>query len=182
MSDRQSPTALICDDLALGWQSGFDLSFQRSVIQEAAQVVRDWNGRAKDWSDPAFRKYQFRISSGTGEMRTPALADKWPGKTFHMVPPIEEKESIPVGGTMKTLLHVPHPSYFRVVDSSFDDVGYTLSGQTVTLDEPAEKVVSILYVREYHVIVTEGHTTSLQEASADIAWDIVVEEVGGDEE
>lgn len=179
MTNPNSPTSLICTDLAIGWLSGFDLTIEMSPIASSANLVRDWNGRLHDWSDPNFRLFSVRITSGEGEMRSPALSQLWPGSTFQIVPPTKLSDTIPAGGTMRTLARDPFPGSLKCVDLNWNDVDFTVDGRTVTLAEPAATPVRIYYRAELAVMVTEPWRESLRESRDSVSWELMCEEVGG---
>lgn len=173
-------TELICVDLALGWQSGRSLSFDRQPIAEAmSNNVRYWTGEADDWTDEEFQDlYQYTISSGDGEMRNPAFSRMRIGQKFSAVLPLEHTDYIPTGGTVRTLKRIPHTSYLRVVDAEWNNVPFNLAGGVVTLSSPAVRPVNIYYRSEDRLILRSWRD-GLAEGKGDTSWTLTCEDVGG---
>ncbi|MEY9198455.1 hypothetical protein ABIA16_003571 [Sinorhizobium fredii] len=175
-----SPTELICIDLALGWQSGRNLSFERQPIQEAtSNAVRYWHGEADDWTDEEFQDlYEYTISSGDGEMRNPAFSRMQIGQKFNIVLPHEHVDFIATGGTVRTLKRIPHASYLRVVDVEWNDVAFSAAGAVITLAAPAVRPVNIFYRSEDYVILRSWRD-GLSEGKGDTSWSLTCADVGG---
>jgi hypothetical protein len=177
MSEYEPLTTLIAPALGIGWQSGTDLTVDVQPIAASGNIVRNWNGIAKNLADPEFRLFAIRISSGEGEYRPPALANMWPGATFTIVPPNEYALLIPTGGTTAVFPRLVHSA--RALTLGFDDVEFTVSGKSVTLSSPATEPVRV-YARWIHeVMVIEPWTESYQERIAESRWSLSTEEVGG---
>lgn len=177
MTEYTTPTEILAPALGLGWQTGFDLSVELSPIAASANIVRNWNGIAKNLVDPEFRLFALRISSGD-DMRPPALADMWPGTVFSIVPPNELMRVIPVGGTAVTFSRPVHSA--RALTMGFDDVSSSIAGKTVTLSAPATEPLRVYARLQYEVIVTEPWRETYREAEAASQWQLATEEVGGD--
>jgi len=177
MSEFKGHTRLLCAELGIGWQTALNLSVELSPIASSASIVRDWNGRAHNLADPAFRLYEIRISSGADDMRPPALANLWPGEEFLIVPPGEICVVIPVGGSIAVFERKIHSA--RAITLGFDSVPCTTSDKTVTLSSPATEVVRVYARLEHEVMVTEPWRQSLREADAQYSWQLATEEVGG---
>jgi len=182
MATYRSPTTLICSNLAVGWQTGFDLTIDINPIAESAAMERTWNGRLVNLADDAFKLFEVRISSGEGDMRPPALDEMWPGKVFSLVPPVgcEHSSRIAQGGTTRTLIRDPHPGSVRCLDLGFVDIPFTVSGRVVTLDAPAETPVRIYYRPVFELMVYAPYSKSQRETRAEAAWSIQAQEVGGE--
>jgi len=170
---------LICADLALGWQSGADLSFTMRPIAGAGQIERTWNGRFVDLGSDEFKLYSIRISSGRSEHRLPALGRLWPGAVFSIVPPLPLGDVIPTGATSRTLGRRPHASSVRCLTLEFTDVPFTLVGDVVSLAAPATEPVRVYYQPEMEVVLTEPWEATLREQDAEVSWSLTCEEVGG---
>ncbi|WP_428427325.1 hypothetical protein [Pararhizobium sp.] len=179
MSEQQSPTKIICDRLAIGWQTGFDLSVTITPIAASGDIERNWNGKYVDLSEPEFRLFSVRITSGDAEMRAPALARLWPGTVFTIVPSTPFEDMIPVGGTTVVFERLIHPGSVRCLDLEFNDVPFTVVGRTVTLSSPAATPVRVSARYELEVIVTEPWSITDQETKASVSWSLGTEEVGG---
>lgn len=175
--DYPIPTTLLCEDLALGWQTGFDIVSTLSPIAESASVVRSWNGIAKNLAADEFKLFAVRLSA-SGDMRPPALSRLWPGATFQVVPTDELGDSIASGGSSRTLIRTPHPGSVRCLDLAFNDIPFTVAGKVVTLDAPAEATVRIFYRPVLEVFVVEPWTSTWRERSAEQSWDLSAEETG----
>lgn len=169
---------LIAPDLALGWQSGADLTFTVRPISESAQMERTWNGKKVDLGSPEFRLYSIRISSGSAEYRMPALSRMWPGTVFSVVPPLALGDVIPTGSQSRTLERTPYALSVRCLTLGFEDVSFTLDGDVVTLSSPAVTPVRIYYQPVLEVVVTEPWEATLREQAADVSWSLTCEEVG----
>lgn len=180
MTQHVSPSTLICTDLALGYQSGFDLTVDMRPIAMSSDMRRTWNGRLLNLSDPAFRLYQVRINSGEGEIRAPALSALWPGTEFQLVPPSELSDMIAPGGTSRTLQRTPYVDSIRVKDLGFSDIPFTVADRVITLAAPAATAVRIFYRPILDLMVTEPWTVSTRASRAEVSWDLLAEEVGGD--
>ncbi len=178
---RTSPTTLICEDLALGWQSGFDISCDLNPISEWMEKERTWNAELVDLADPAFRLFQVTIGSGEGEIRPPALMAILRQPFFYIVPPAELPDGIPLGGTMRTLDRDPHPGSVVCVDPEFNAVPFTVDGRVITLSAPASTPVRIYYRPVLKVTLTEPWKLSESERLAESSWSFNAAEVGGDE-
>ena len=168
-------TTLICDDLAIGWQTGNDLSVTVAPIAASANFVRSWNGRAKILTAPEFELFSVRISA-SGDVRPPALADFFAGKTFDLVPVDWPAEVIPTGGWMRTLRRNPYPGSIRVLTLGFEDVAFGLDGRNVMIDERDEPV-RIYYRPMLTLFVTEPWTSTYRENSQEVTWELVAEEL-----
>lgn len=179
MTIRVTPSTLICTDLALGYQSGLDLTVDMRPISTSADMRRTWNGRLLNLADPAFRLFQVRLSSGDEEIRAPALSRLWPGTEFDIVPPSELGDMIAPGGTSRTLQRTPHIPSLRVYDLEFNAVPFVISGKVLTLTSPAATAVRIYYRPELHCMVTEPWSISTRASRASVSWDLMSEEVGG---
>ncbi len=176
MTEYRTPTEILAPDLGIGWQTGFDLTVEMSPIAASANIVRNWNGRAKNLVDPEFQLLAIRISSGE-DMRPPALAEMWPGTVFSIVPPNEVMRVIPVGGTAAVFSRPVHSA--RALTMTFDDVQASVSGKTVTLSAPATEPVRVYARLQYEVIVTEPWRETYREAAATSQWQLSTEELGG---
>lgn len=181
MSFGGTLTQLIAPDLALGWQSGADLTFTLRPVSEAAEMDRTWNGRKVNLASDEFRLYSVRISSGSAEYRMPALAEMWPGTQFSIVPPLRLGDVIPTGSQSRTLGRTPYAPSVRSLTLDFIDVPFTLDGNVVTLAAPATAPVRIYYQPELQVMVTEPWEATLREKDADVSWSMTCEEVGGED-
>ena len=175
-----SPTALVCTDLALGWQSGMDLSCSIEPISAAGDITRTWNGRAVNLAMPEFRLFSVRISSGQGEVRSPALSQLWPGTIFQLVPLNELGDVLAVGTQSRTLVRDPHPGSVRCVDAAFEPVEFSVVGRVVTLAAPATSPVRIYYRPVLTLMVTAPWQESFREAAAEVSWSLECEELGGE--
>lgn len=176
MTEYSSPTSTIAAALGIGWQTGFDLSIEMAPIAASANIVRNWNGRAKNLVDPEFRLYGIRITSGD-DMRPPALEDMWPGTVFTIVPSNELMRVIPVGGTAAVFSRPVHSA--RALTMSFDDVSSSIGGKTVTLSAPATEPVRVYARLQYEVMATEPWRETYREATATSQWQLATEELGG---
>jgi hypothetical protein len=176
MIEYSAPTKILAPDLGIGWQTGFDLSVELSPIAASANIVRNWNGRAKNLVDPEFRLFALQITSGD-DMRPPALADMWPGTVFSVVPPNELMIVIPTGGTAAVFPRTVHSA--RALTMGFDDVSSSIAGKTVTLAAPATQPVRVYARLQYEVIVKEPWRETYREASASSQWQLMTEELGG---
>lgn len=174
-----SPSTLICTDLALGFQSGFDLSIDMSPIDMSSDMRRTWNGRLVNLADAAFRLYKVRVASGEGEIRAPALSRLWPGTEFQLVPPSELGDMIAPGGSSRTLQRAPHVESIRVYDLAFNALPFTVAGKVLTLTSPAVTAVRIYYRPILDLMVTEPWSINTRATRAEVAWELVSEEVGG---
>ncbi|MGO8083480.1 hypothetical protein [Rhizobium leguminosarum] len=174
-----SPTALICTDLAIGWQTGFDITSEMGSISEAGDMTRSWNGRKVNLAMPEFRLYYVRISSGQGEVRSPALSRMWPGTVFTMVPINELPDVIPTGMQSRTLERDPHPGSIRCVDPEFNAIPFAVDGRVVTLAAPAATPVRIYFRPVLTLIVTAPWKETFREAGAEVSWSLECEELGG---
>lgn len=174
-----SPSTLICTDLAIGFQTGFDLSVDMRPISEAVDRRRTWNGAFKNLADPAFRLYAVRISSGEGEIRAPALSRLWPGFEFQLIPPSELDDQIATGGTAMTLQRMPYVESIRVIDLKFNSIPFTVSGKIVTLAAPAATPVRIYYRPILDLVVSDVWTKNTRASRAEVSWELPCEEVGG---
>lgn len=174
-----SPSTLICVDLALGFQSGFDLSVDMNPIDMSSDMRRTWNGRLLNLADPAFRLYKVRIASGEGEIRAPALSRLWPGTECQLVPPAELSDMIAPGGTSRTLQRTPHVDSIRVYDLAFNALPFTIVGRVLTLASPAATVIRIYYRPILDLMVTEPWAINTRATRAEVSWELVSEEVGG---
>jgi hypothetical protein len=179
MTHHISPSTLICTDLALGYQSGFDLSVDMKPIPMSSDMRRTWDGRLLNLADPAFRSYEVRISSGEGEIRAPALSRLWPGTEFQLVPPSELGDMVAVGGTSRTLQRTPFVGSIRVYDLAFNAVPFTVAGKVLTLAAPAATAVRIYYRPILELMVTEPWSVNTRASRAEVSWELVSEEVGG---
>lgn len=179
MSQHVSPSTLICTDLALGYQSGFDLSVDMKPIPMSADMRRTWNGRLLNLADAAFRLYEVRIASGEGEIRAPALSRLWPGTEFQLVPPSELGDTIAAGGTNRTLQRTPYIDSIRVYDLAFNALPFTVAGKVLTLTSPAATAVRIYYRPILNLMVTEPWSINTRASRAEVSWELVSEEVGG---
>ncbi len=176
MNEYTTPTEILAAALGLGWQTGFDLSVELSPIAASANIVRNWNGIAKNLVDPEFRLFAIRISSGD-DMRPPALANLWPGTVFSIVPPNEVMIVIPTGGTAAVFPRAVHSA--RALTMGFDDVSSSINGKTVTLSAPATEPVRVYARQQYEVIVTEPWRETYREVEAASQWQLATEELGG---
>ncbi|MBB4064056.1 hypothetical protein [Gellertiella hungarica] len=172
----EAPTKILAPDLGIGWQTGFELSVEMSPIAQSANIIRNWNGVAKNLAEEEFRLFAIKINSNA-DFRPPALANMWPGTVFSLVPPNEVCVIIPVGGTTAVFPRNVHEA--RALTMAFDDVGHTVSGKTVTLSAPAIVPVRVYARLEYTVMVTEPWSETYQEATADSQWQLSTEELGG---
>lgn len=175
-----SPTALVSTDLALGWQSGMDLSCSIEPIAESGDMTRTWNGRKVNLAMPEFRLYSVRISSGQGEVRSPALSQLWPGTVFTLVPTNELGDALSVGTQSRTLVRDPYPGSVRCVDAAFEPVAFAVVGRVVTLAAPATTPVRIYFRPILTLMVTAPWQESFREAAAEVSWSLECEELGGD--
>ncbi|TBA24721.1 hypothetical protein [Rhizobium ruizarguesonis] len=175
-----SPTALISTDLALGWQSGMDLSCSIEPISASGDIARTWNGRAVNLAMPEFRLFSVRISSGQGEVRSPALSQLWPGTVFALVPTNELGDALAVGTQSRTLVRDPHPGSVRCVDAAFEPVEFSVVGRVVTLSAPATTPVRIYYRPVLTLMVIAPWQESFREAAAEVSWSLECEELGGE--
>lgn len=176
MPEYSTPTEILAPNLGIGWQTGFDLSVELSPIAASANIVRNWNGVAKNLVDPEFRLFALRLTSGD-DMRPPALAGMWPGTVFSIVPPNEVMLVIPVGGSAAIFPRAIHSA--RALTMSFEDVESSSAGKTVTLTAPATEPVRVYARLQYQVIVTEPWRETYREAAASSQWQLVTEELGG---
>lgn len=176
MAEYSTPTEILANDLGIGWQTGFDLSVELSPIAASANIVRNWNGRAKNLVDPEFRLFALQITSGD-DMRPPALADMWPGTVFTIVPPNEVMLVIPTGGSAAAFPRTVHSA--RALTMAFDDMPSSIGGKTVTLSAPATEPVRVYARLQYEVIVTEPWRETYREAAATSQWQLMTEELGG---
>ncbi|CAN7330020.1 hypothetical protein [Neorhizobium tomejilense] len=179
MTQHISPSTLICTDLAIGYQSGIDLSVDMKPIGLSADMRRTWNGRLVNLADPAFRLYQIGISSGEGEIRAPALSRLWPGVEFQLVPPAELSDMIAPGGTSRTLQRTPYIPSIRVYDLAFNAVPFNVAGKVITLVSPAVTAVRIFFRGVYDLTVTEPWSVNTRASRAEVSWTLVSEETGG---
>ncbi len=175
----ETPSALICSDLALGWQTAMDLSVSIQPISMSADIRRTWNGRAINVADDAFRLYAVRLSSGQAELRAPALSKLWPGVIFDLVPSTELVDKIGVGGATVTLSRPPYAGSVRCLDAGHNDIPFTVSGSIVTLAAPASAQVRVFFRPVLTCMVVAPWTQSLKEVTAEVAWELSAEEVGG---
>ena len=176
MTEYSTPTEILAPDLGFGWQTGFNLSVELSPIAASANIVRNWNGRAKNLVDPEFRLFAIRISSGD-DMRPPALANMWPGTVFSIVPPNELMIVIPTGSTAAVFPRAIHSA--RALTMDFEDISSSIGGKTVTLSSPATVPVRVYARLQYEVMVTEPWRETYQEAAATSQWQLMTEELGG---
>ena len=176
-----SPTTMICADLAIGWQTGFDLTLAIRPIGDSAQMERTVNSAALNLADPLFRLLSVRISSGEGEQLPPSLENMFPGDTLSLVPPKSAvmSASIAVGGTTRTLLRTPYAGSIRCIDPSNNSVAFTVVGKVVTLTAAATTPVRIYYLPVLSLTVFEPFDLSYRTSQATVAWNIYTEETGG---
>lgn len=179
MSYEGTLTQLIAPDLALGWQSGVDLTFELRPIGESSANERSWNGKNVNLASEEFRLYAVRISSGRYEYLPPALAALWPGDEFDIVPPLKLGDMIPTGGQSRTLARKPHPATVRCLTLAFDDVAFSVNDSVVTLVAPATSPVRIFYQPEMRVFVKDPWEQTFKERDVDVSWSLPCEEVGG---
>ncbi|MGN8152536.1 hypothetical protein ACTJK5_09705 [Agrobacterium sp. 22094] len=175
-----SPTALMCTDLALGWQSGMDLSCSIEPISASGDITRTWNGRAVNLAMPEFRLFSVRISSGQSEVRSPALSQLWPGTVFQLVPLNELGDALAVGTQSRTLVRDPHPGSVRCVDAAFEPIEFSVVGRVVTLAAPATSPIRIYYRPILTLMVTAPWQETFREAAAEVSWSLEGEELGGE--
>jgi hypothetical protein len=168
---------MICADLAVGWFTGLGMTDTYSPIAESADMVRSWNGRAKNLADEEFQLYRFRISSSKDGV-PPALSRLFPGQLLNIVPSSQFGDYIGVGGSSRTLVRQPHAVTVRCLDLDWNDIPFTVAGKVVTLAEAATKPVRIFYRPELEVFVWEPWTVTTDEHQAEVSWDLVVEETG----
>lgn len=107
------PTAMICSDIALGWQSCMNLTTEISPIEEAARMRRTWNGTAINLARPAFQLLRVTLTC-EGDMVSPALAHMWPGKRFQLIPAEELSEP-----TWEPQQRTAYPGSMRILDQHF---------------------------------------------------------------
>lgn len=179
MSEFPITTSLISDDLAMGWQTALDLQVSISPISDASQIVRTWNGKALNLAAEEFQLFRVDISSSM-DMRPPALSKMWPGATFTMVPPAELSDVIGNGGTSRTLIRDPYEGSVRCLTRNFEDVDFSVNGRVVTLDTAATEPVRIYFRPILHLFVVEPWSVSTAERRAEVSWNLVTEEQGGD--
>lgn len=180
MTDFPITTSLVSTDLAIGWQTALGLSVDMSPIDKSANIVRSWNGRAKNLAADEFKLFECSISS-SGDMRPPALSNMWPGAVFTIVPPAELSDTIQAGATSRTLIRKPFSGSIRCLTLNFKDVPFEVIGsQTVRLLSPSNEVTRIFYRPELTLFVTEPWRISTNELKADVSWSLTAEEVGGD--
>lgn len=178
-----SPSTLICTDLAIGWQTGFDLTVDVRPIGESKDNRRTVNARNVNLADPMFRLLSVRISSGNGEQRPPALSRMFPGDEFQLVLPrgAELSDMIAVGGTARTLIRTPFAGSVKVMDLKGNPVAFTLAGKVVTLEVPAATPVRIYFLPVLDLFVGDPFSLSAQVNRAAVGWEIYSEEIGGEE-
>ncbi len=175
-----SPSKIVCSAMPLGWQSGTDLTANISLIDDAADMRRSWNGRIRNFADPAFRLYRVEISSGDGEYMTPALTRLMPGDEFDIVFDADFEDFIVTGATTRTLIRNPHPGSIRVKNLGWDDVPFSVAGRVVTLSSAAATPVRISYRPVLQVAVTEPVKWTERASDRKVSWSLVTEEVGSD--
>lgn len=177
---NSSPSALICTDLAMGWQTGLDLEIEMKPIAESGDIRRTWNGKAVNLADPAFSLFEVRIRSGEQEQRTPALSQLWPGTVIQLVPPLALADRIATGGTARTLARDPYLPSLRVLDLGYNnDVEHSVAGRVVTLASAALAPIRIYYRPVLNLMVTEPWSVSGREMRGEVSWDLTCQEVGG---
>lgn len=174
----ETPTSLICPALGIGWQSGNNLSEDCRLIQGARQWERNWNAVPKDLADPEFNLMSIRISSGDSELRPPAIDSVDELEFFDIVPIKLFSRVIPAGSTATVFARDLHPGSVRCLDLGFEDVPFTVSGRTVTLDAPAVSPVRV-YGRCVLTVFAKDWSLTSMDMSAEVAWWIEMEEVGG---
>lgn len=177
MAVFEGHTKILAPDLGIGWQTALNLTVRFSPIASSAKLDRDWNAASVDLADPMFRLYRITLSSGADDMRPPALADKWPGTAFSLVPPGELSLVIPTGGTTAVFERTIHEA--RALTLGFEDIPFTFSGKTITLSSAATEPVRVFARLQYEVMVWEPWDITFNEADAQYSWQLVTEEVGG---
>jgi hypothetical protein len=179
MTDFPIMTTLISADLAMGYQTALGLTVDISPIEESANIVRSWNGRARNLSAPEFQLFSCTISSSE-DIRPPALSNMWPGATFTLVPPAELSDVIQQGASSRTLIRNPHPGSVRCLTKNFVAVPFSVSGRVVTLSSAATESVRIYYRPILKLFVVEPWQTSTHELKAEVSWSLTAEEEGGE--
>jgi hypothetical protein len=158
-----------------------DLSASVSLIDAAADMRRSWNGRIRNFGDPAFRLFRIELSSGDGEMKTPPMTRLMPGDEFELVLSTDFEDFIATGGTTRTLIRTPYAGSVTCKNLGWDDIAFSRSGSIITLSTPAVAPVRIAYRPVLQVAVVEPVKWSTKEQSPDVSWSLTVEEVGSDE-
>jgi hypothetical protein len=166
--------------MPLGWQTGTDMTASISLIDDAADKRRSWNGRIRNFADAAFRLFRIELSSGDGEYMTPPLMRLMPGDTFHIVIDADWEDYIPAGGTTRTLIRDPYPGSIRCKNLGTTAVPFTAAGRVVTLATPAVEAVRISARYDLEVMITEPWKFSERASDRKVNWSVVVEEVGSD--
>ncbi|SPL65062.1 hypothetical protein [Ochrobactrum soli] len=177
-------TTLISDDLAIGWQTALGLTVDFSPIEDSAQIVRSWNGQARNLAAEEFKLFQCTISS-SDDMRPPALSHMWPGSTFTIIPPCEFSDAIQPGAQSRTLIRYPYKvdetgyTSIRCLTKNFEPVPFTVWNKVITLAAPATETVRIFYRPWIDLFVTEPWSVSSHEQNATVQWSLTAEEIGG---
>ncbi|WP_296071526.1 hypothetical protein [uncultured Agrobacterium sp.] len=183
MSTFAPMTPMICTDLAIGWQTCTDLSFDFGPIEDAMYHDRTWNGALEDMSDPAFDVFFVSIrSAGPAELRAPALDNVRRKSQFVCVPSFELDDVIYTGETVRTLKRDPHPGSLRVLTSGFDDIPFSVDGRVVTLASPAPSTLRVYYRPVLTLKVVQPWKQTFSDANVEVSWELYCEEVGGPDE
>jgi hypothetical protein len=175
-----SPSKIVCSAMPLGWQTGMDLSASISLIDASADMRRSWNGRIRNFADPAFRLYRVELSSGAGEFMAPPMTRLMPGDEFSITIDADFEDFIAVGGTTRTLIRDPYAGSIYARDKNFNSIPFTAAGRVVTLSTGAVNPVRISYRPVLQVAVTEPVKWSEKANSKEVSWSLTVEEIGSD--
>ncbi|QND41822.1 hypothetical protein HB770_04070 [Rhizobium leguminosarum bv. viciae] len=176
-------TCMVCADLAIGWQTCTDLSFDFAPIEDSMYLDRTWNGAVEDMSEPEFDLYSVTIrSSGPGELRAPALDNVRRKAEFTCVPTFELDDVIYLGESVRTLRRDPHAGSVRVLDREFNDIPFSIAGRVVTLAAPAASVLRIYYRPIFRLKVFQPWKQTFGDKDVEVSWELYCEEVGGPDE
>lgn len=168
-----TPTALVADLFAIGWQTGFQIRESLKPI-DAGELRRTVNGRLINLTATEFRKYALSISSD--DIRPPALGHLWRGSEIIIAPVSELGDLIAPGGSSRTLARDPLPGSIRCLTKSFADVPFTVAGRTLSLSAPAAETVRI-YFRPVLEMMVVGWSADEDEPGARSSWSIEMEEI-----
>ena len=183
MTNFAPMTSMICSDLAIGWQTCTDLTFDFQPIEDAMYLDRTWNGAVEDMSDPAFDLFSVTIrSSGPAELRAPALDNVRRKAEFLCVPTFELDDVFYAGEAIRTLKRDPHPGSIRVLTLGFTDVPFTAAGRVITLSAAAPSVLRIYYRPVLKLKVFQPWKQTYSDANTEVSWELYCEEVGGPDE
>ncbi|MGX9991614.1 hypothetical protein ACS4RR_021025 [Rhizobium sp. Z1P35] len=175
-----SPSKIACSAMPLGWQSGTDMTANISLIDDAADMRRSWNGRIRNFADPSFRLYRVELSSGDGEYMTPALTRLMPGDEFSLTIDADFEDFIATGGTTRTLTRDPYAGSIKAKNLGWNDIPFSIAGRVVTLSSAAATPVRISYRPVLQVAVTEPVKWSERATDRKVSWSLTVEEIGSD--